>query len=55
MEKGKYNISILIVDYIIQDKKMKEKDIPIYISNPSSHVEKIFKMTGLYEIMPKIV
>ena len=36
-------------------KKMKEKHIPIYICNPSPHAEKIFKMTGLYEIMPKIV
>ena len=36
-------------------KKMKEKNIPIYICNPSPHAEKIFKMTGLYEIMPKIV
>ena len=36
-------------------KKMKDKNIPIFICNPSSHAEKIFKMTGLYEIMPKIV
>ena len=36
-------------------KKMKDKNIPIYICNPSSHAEKIFKMTGLYEIMPKII
>lgn len=44
-------IGVLIGRY----KKMKDKNIPIYICNPSSHVEKIFKMTGLYEIMPKIV
>ena len=44
-------IGVLIGRY----KKMKDKHIPIYISNPSSHIEKIFKMTGLYEIMPKIV
>ena len=36
-------------------KKMKDKNRPIYICNPSKHAEKIFKMTGLYEIMPKIV
>ena len=28
--------------------------MPIYICNPSTHAEKIFKMTGLYDIMPKI-
>jgi len=44
-------IGVLIGRY----KKMKEKDIPIFIANPSSHAEKIFKITGLYEIMPKIV
>ncbi len=44
-------IGVLIGRY----KKMKDKRIPIYICNPSSHAEKIFKMTGLYEIMPKIV
>ena len=35
-------------------KKLKGKKVPIFICNPSSHAEKIFKMTGLYEIMPKI-
>lgn len=44
-------IGVLIGRY----KKMKLRQIPIYISNPSKHIEKIFKMTGLYEIMPKIV
>lgn len=44
-------IGVLIGRY----KKMKDKQIPIYICNPSHHAEKIFKMTGLYEIMPKIV
>lgn len=44
-------IGVLIGRY----KKMKDSNIPIYICNPSSHAEKIFKMTGLYEIMPKIV
>ena len=44
-------IGVLIGRY----KRMKEKEIPIYITNPSSHAEKIFKMTGLYDIMPKIV
>ena len=35
-------------------KKMKEKNIPIYICNPNKNAEKIFLMTGLYNIMPKI-
>ncbi|MBR4124399.1 MAG: STAS domain-containing protein [Clostridia bacterium] len=35
-------------------KKLKERHIPIYICNPSKHAEKIFNMTGLYSIMPKI-
>lgn len=43
-------IGVLIGRY----KKLKCKNIPIYICNPSSHVEKIFKMSGLFEIMPKI-
>lgn len=44
-------IGVLIGRY----KRMKDKNIPIFICNPSTHAEKIFKMTGLYEIMPKIV
>ncbi len=44
-------IGVLIGRY----KKMKNRQIPIFICNPSRHAEKIFKMTGLYEIMPKIV
>ena len=44
-------IGVLIGRY----KKMKMKDVPIFIANPSNHAEKIFRMTGLYELMPKIV
>ncbi len=43
-------VGILIGRY----KKLKEKNVPIYICNPSKHAEKIFNMTGLYNIMPKI-
>ena len=43
-------IGVLIGRY----KKMKDKQIPIFICNPSSHAERIFRMTGLYDIMPKI-
>lgn len=44
-------IGVLIGRY----KKMKDQKIPIYICNPSSHAERIFKMTGLYDLMPKII
>lgn len=44
-------IGVLIGRY----KKMKNKSKPIYISNPSATIEKIFKMSGIYKIMPKIV
>ncbi len=43
-------IGVLIGRY----KRMKDKEIPIFICNPSTHAERIFKMTGLYDIMPKI-
>lgn len=43
-------IGVLIGRY----KKMKDRNVPIFICNPSTHAEKIFKMTGLYDIMPKI-
>jgi len=43
-------IGVLIGRY----KMMKSRSIPIYISNPSNQAERIFKMTGLYQIMPKI-
>ena len=43
-------VGVLIGRY----KRMKASNIPIFICNPSSHAEKIFQMTGLYEIMPKI-
>ena len=43
-------IGVLIGRY----KKLKNKNTPIYICNPSSHAERIFKITGLYSIMPKI-
>ena len=43
-------IGVLIGRY----KKLKEKHIPIFICNPSTHADKIFKMTKMYELMPKI-
>ena len=44
-------IGVLIGRY----KKLKDIGVPIYIYNPNRTVEKIFKMSGLYEIMPKLV
>ena len=44
-------VGVLIGRY----KKMKELNKPIFITNPSRNAERIFKMSGLYEIMPKIV
>ena len=35
-------------------KKLKALGIGVFIANPSSHAERIFRLTGLYEIMPKI-
>ena len=35
-------------------KKMKVINKKMYVCNPSKHVDRIFKMTGLYEIMPLI-
>ncbi len=35
-------------------KKLKSKNVPIFIQNPSSSVDKILEISGLYKIMPKI-
>ena len=43
-------IGVLIGRY----KKLKNKNKAMYISNPSTTIEKIFKMSGIYQIMPKI-
>ena len=43
-------IGVLIGRY----KKLKNRNKSIYISNPSITIEKIFKMSGIYQIMPKI-
>jgi stage II sporulation protein AA (anti-sigma F factor antagonist) len=43
-------IGVLIGRY----KTMQNKGVPIYIANPSAQAERIFKMTGLYKIMPKV-
>ncbi len=43
-------IGVLIGRY----KKMQQRGVPIYISNPSKQADKIFRMSALYDIMPKI-
>lgn len=35
-------------------KKLQQKGIPIYISNPSKQADKIFRMSALYDVMPKL-
>lgn len=35
-------------------KKLKERQIPIYIANTSAQIERIFKMTGIFDLMPKL-
>ena len=43
-------VGVLIGRY----KKMKARNIPIYLCNPNNSIERIFRISGLYEIMPKI-
>lgn len=35
-------------------KKMKARGIPIFVTNPSKQIDRIFMMTALYDVMPKI-
>jgi len=42
-------IGVLIGRY----KKMRDMNKPIFIANPSGQADRIFKMSGLYSIMPK--
>ena len=34
--------------------KFSKSDIGIYIKNPTSYVNRIFEMTGIYQIIPKV-
>ena len=43
-------IGVLIGRY----KKLKKRNKSIYIANPTRTIEKIFNMSGIYDIMPKI-
>ena len=44
-------VGVLIGRY----KKMRDQNKPIFIANQIRNAERIFKMSGLFEIMPKIV
>ena len=35
-------------------KKLKQKGVGVFIEKPTSQVEKIIEVSGLYQIMPKI-
>jgi len=43
-------VGLLIGHY----KKLKSRNVPVYLKNVGAHAEKIFKMTGIYQIMPKL-
>ena len=34
--------------------KFSKNDIMLYIKNPTSYVNRIFEMTGIYQIIPKV-
>ena len=34
--------------------KFTKNDISLYIKNPTSYVNRIFEMTGIYQIIPKV-
>ena len=34
--------------------KFIKRDVALFIKNPQRHVDRILKMTGIYELMPKI-
>lgn len=43
-------IGVLIGRY----KKMKSRGVPIFVTNPNKQIDRIFMMTALYDVMPKI-
>ena len=36
------------------ESKFTKNDISLYIKNPTSYVNRIFEMTGIYQIIPKV-
>lgn len=43
-------IGVLIGRY----RKLKSRSIPMWIQSPQSSVDRVLRLTGIYEIMPKI-
>ena len=43
-------IGVLIGRY----KLLKKKSVPMFIVNPNKQIDKIFNISGLYQIMPKL-
>ena len=35
-------------------KKMKQKNVPIYISEPNNQIDKLIRISGLYTVMPPV-
>ncbi|GHV00475.1 anti-sigma F factor antagonist [Clostridia bacterium] len=35
-------------------KKLKARNIPLFLANPTSGADKVLTMSGIYQIMPKI-
>lgn len=36
-------------------KQLKEKSVPILLASPSKVVDKILTLSGIYELMPKVI
>lgn len=43
-------VGVLIGRY----KKLRSRDVQIFLTKPGDNVDKLLKLTGLYEIMPKL-
>ena len=35
-------------------KRLQSRSVPVWLANPSAVVDKIFRVSGLYRLMPKI-
>ena len=44
-------VGVLIGRY----KRLKNRNTVVFVKNPSPTIDKIFQMSGLYEIMPRVV
>jgi len=44
-------VGVLIGRY----KKLSQRQIPLFLKNPSAQIDRIFRMSGLYKIMPLTV